>query len=81
MTDNDRLALWQATFDMAVYQLEKRTGLQLTGLSPSEMTLKVKEWAGGNNMSLDRVSYPEQPAFPAKKLRGGTLGKVQITNT
>ena len=82
MTDNDKLALWQANFDMAVYQLEKRTGLQLTGLSPIEMTLKVKEWARANKTPLERISYPEEPAFPSpKKFMGGTLENLAIINS
>lgn len=81
MMDNDRLALWQANFDMAVYQLEKRTGLQLMGLSPREMTLKVKEWARANKMQLERASYAEQRSLPQKKFTGGTLRGLEIANT
>ena len=30
--------------DMALRELEKRTGLQLQGLSPSDVKRRVKEW-------------------------------------
>jgi hypothetical protein len=36
--------LWQGTVDLAVATLEKRTGLQLAGLSQPEITERVREW-------------------------------------
>jgi hypothetical protein len=56
MTDLDRLAQWQATMDMAIYKLEKRTGLRLAGLSPSQIAQKVKEWPIANKMRSQRSS-------------------------
>ena len=45
MTDLENLARWQATLDMAVYKFEKRTGLRLAGLPPSEIAERIAAWA------------------------------------
>ncbi len=51
MTNLDNLARWQATMDMAVYKFEKRTGLKLAGLSPPEISQRIKEWTSANKSS------------------------------
>jgi hypothetical protein len=48
MTDLDNLARWQAMMDMAVYKFEKRTGLNLAGLSPPEIAERIKKWTSAN---------------------------------
>lgn len=56
MSDLDNLARWQATMDMAVYKFEKRTGLKLAGLSPTEISQRIKQWTSGHKLT-DRTAY------------------------
>lgn len=35
---------WQETVETAVSRLEEKTGLNLAGLSQSEISLQVREW-------------------------------------
>lgn len=44
MTDLEQSVLWEETVDMAVATLEIHTGLQLAGLSQTEITRRVREW-------------------------------------
>lgn len=68
MTDLEKLAQWQATMDMAIYKMEKRTGLRLAGLSPSELSQKIKEWADANRkthggLQFSNRDYTRQKIF------------------
>lgn len=54
MNELDRLAQWQATMDMAVDKFERRTGLRLAGLAPTEIAQRVQEWAKTNKLRNER---------------------------
>ena len=44
MTDTPRSLMWQDTVAKAVASMEQRTGLQLAGLPPTEITSQVQLW-------------------------------------
>jgi hypothetical protein len=49
VTELENLARWQATLDMAIYKFEKRTGLLLEGLPPTEIIKRIDEWECTNS--------------------------------